>query len=118
MAKGKNIPAGVAYYDGTGRADSTKGKFHPKKIGSGLEKTAKLSGSAVAVPKPASGSATFPKGVSRGDGTQTRRGTTYKNMGTHPGRPGGTSGNKMTHIPGRVAKHNGKSTPRSVTDPK
>ena len=118
MAKGANIPSGVRYFDGRGRADSTKGKFHPQKIGSGLEKTAKLSGNSVSVPKPARGSASFPQGVSRGDGTQTRRGTTYKNMGTHPGRPGGTSGNKMSNIPGRVSKNNGFRTPKSVIDPK
>ena len=117
MAKGANVPSGVNYYDGRGRADSTKGKFHPKSIGAGLEKTKKLSGSAVKVPSPPSGSATFPSGVDRGDGTERRRGTDYKNMGTHPGRPGGSTGNSMSHIPSGVAKHDGKRVKKSVVNP-
>ena len=117
MAKGANVPSGVNYYEGRGIADSTKGSKHPKSIGAGLETTKKLSGSAVKVPKPPTGSATFPSGVARGDGTERRRGTTYKNMGTHPGRPGGSTGNKMSHIPGRVTKTDGKRGKRNIVNP-
>ena len=118
MAKGAHVPSGVNYYDGRGRPDSTKGKHHPKSIGAGLENTKKLSGSVVSVPKPPSGSATFPAGVSRGDGTERRRGTNYKTMRGNVGAgPGGSAGNSMSHVPGRVTKTDGKRGKRSIVNP-
>lgn len=118
MAKGSNVPSGVNYYDGRGRSDSTKGKSHPKSIGSGLEKTKKLSGSVVSVPSPPSGSATFPAGVSRGDGTARLRGTDYKTRRGNVGKGPGGSGKSMKNVPGAVAKHNGKTAKQSIKDPK
>ena len=118
MAKGANVPSGVRYFDARGRSDSTKGSKHPKSIGSGLEKTKKLSGSVVSIPSPPSGSATFPAGVSRGDGTARLRGTDYKTRRGNVGQGPGGSGSNMKHIPGSVAKYNGKTAKQNIKDPK
>jgi len=118
MAKGANVASGVNYYDGTGRADNTKGRAHPKIIGSGLETTSKISGSVVSIPSPPSGSATYPAGVSRGDGTARLRGTDYQTRRGNVGAGPGGSGPKNKRTPGAVSKGNGIAVKRSITDPK
>jgi len=117
MARGDKVPAGVRYFNPRGMPDSTKGSKHPQKIGAGLETTKKLSGNAVSVPSPASGSATFPSGVNRGSGTERRRGTSYKSLSQGTSGPGGSKGNKMNRVPSKVTKTDGKRGKRPVKEP-
>ena len=103
-------PSGVKKFGH--KSQSTKGSFHPDKIGSGLATTDSLGGShPPAMEAPGKGSGGPPRGVVRGDGTEKLQGTKVtKKRGSGTPAPGKGS----THWPGEVRKHSGTKAPKSV----
>lgn len=114
MSRGSNHPAGVRTFGHKSMDDG--GKFHPDTIKSGQETVDKQGGSASpAVPGYASRArAVTPKGVVRGDGTETLKGITVKKVRGNLDKSPLQTKKSTSSIPGGVKQHDGKKAPRSV----
>lgn len=110
MSKGSRVPSGVRTFGHKTMSD--KGSKHPDTIGSGLQGVDKQGGGSTDVKGYAAGArSTQPKGVIRGDGTETLRGTEVKHK-QGSGTKTVYSGSK--HYPSEVRQHDGRKAPRSI----
>jgi len=96
------------------KSSSDKGRFHPSDIGSGLETVDKMGGSEPRAATSGRGSNSPPRGVVRGDGTESLKGTKVQHKN---GKKMSAPGSGSSHIPGDVSKHDGFKTPRHGKQP-
>lgn len=106
-------PSGVKSYGH--KSSSDKGKFHPSTIASGLETVDKKGGSPPGPAKTGRGSNSPPRGVVRGDGTESLKGTKVQHK---DGKRASLGGSGSSNIPGGVSKHDGFKTPHRGKQPK
>ena len=105
-------PTGIKSFGHKSKDDS--GKFHPDDITSGLETVDKKGGSGPKEMKTGKGSNSPPKGVVRGDGTESLKGIkVVHKQGSIAKAPGSGS----QHIPGEVRKNSGLKAPNSGKQP-
>jgi len=105
-------PTGIKHFGHKSKSDS--GKFHPDDIGSGLETVTKQGGSGPKAMKAGKGSNSPPRGVVRGDGTESLKGIkVVHKQGDIAKAP--SSGSQ--HIPGEVRKNSGLKAPNSGKQP-
>lgn len=96
------------------KAQSTKGKFHPDEIGSGLETVEKQGGSQGSDMEMGRGSDGHKSSVKRGDGTENMEAKPSKERGKGITVP--YSGSKS--YPGETRQHSGLKAPHSGKQPR
>jgi hypothetical protein len=111
MSKGSSTPGGVHTFGHSTKDDS--GSKHPSGVGGNPNVVDKQGGSSPDVEKgfTPTASASQPKGVIRGDGTEKLRGIEVKHLQSKVKQPP-TSGD--TNFPSGVSEYGGKTAPRSV----
>lgn len=107
-----SLPKGVHTF---GHAHSSdKGSKHPSDIGPGLETTESEGGKDASLPSYTKGSASFRKGVVRGDGTERRRGTKVVKKSNSPKQPKAPIDDSFLPVGAGLHKNTGTSVPKRV----
>lgn len=107
-----STPSGVHKYSHQHKSD--KGSKHPSGIGPGLEDVQGDGGSSPEVPSATKGSDKHLKGVKRGDGTETRKGTKVQHKQAKVSQPKAPIDDSALPVGAGLHKNTGISVPKRV----